>query len=74
MGLQVTAIFRACRAMPANELMYDRTLRFEIYLRADGAKRFAIIAFILPFHKIKPNARLSSVWLCRYYSVRQIGI
>ena len=32
-------------------------------LQNHACKR-AYVAFILPFHKNKPNARLSSVWLC----------
>ena len=57
-GLQVTAIFRTGRAMLVNELMY----------RQNYWRLYYTIAFILSFHKNKPNARLSCVWLCRLLS------
>ena len=32
------------------------------------------IAFILPFHKNKPNARLSSVWLCMRFGYTNLNL
>ena len=54
-GLASDRDLPGCNAMLVNELMI---------LRSNPS----FLAFILPFHKNKPNARLSSVWLCRLFS------